>query len=201
VAKVKDKAKMIRLQLPLSEKDTRGLKAGDEVLISGTIVTGRDSAHKWMVEKKPAFLKKVLEGSFIYHCGPIVEKLTNGKYHVVSAGPTTSMREEPYQSEVIEMYGLCGIIGKGGMGKNTLDALKKFGAVYASATGGIAVALADAIKEVKDVYMLEEFGAPEAMWVLEIKDFPAIISMDSHGNSLHKDVLKKSTVAMEKFQK
>jgi fumarate hydratase subunit beta len=190
---------MIRLQLPLSEKDTRRLKAGDEVLISGTIVTGRDSAHKWMVEKKPVFLKKILEGSFIYHCGPIVENLAGGKYRIVSAGPTTSMREEPYQSKVIEMYGLRGIIGKGGMGKNTLDALKKFGAVYASATGGIAVALADAIKEVKDVYMLDEFGTPEAMWVIEVKDFPAIISMDPHGNSLHEDVLTKSTTEIKKL--
>ena len=183
---------MIRINLPVSEGDIRRLKVGDEVLISGTIATGRDNAHKWMVEKKPAFLKKVLEGSFIYHCGPIVEKLAGGKYRVVSAGPTTSMREEPYQSEVIEMYGLRGIIGKGGMGKKTLDTLKKFGAVYAHATGGIAVALADAIKEVKGVYMLEEFGTPEAMWILEVKDFPCIISMDSHGNSLHEDVLAKS---------
>lgn len=192
---------MSKLILPTSEDDIRRLKAGDEVLISGTIVTARDVAHKWMVEKKPSYLKKILEGSFIYHCGPIVEKLAGVKYHVVSAGPTTSMREEPYQSEVIEMYGLRGIIGKGGMGSKTLNALKKFGAVYAHATGGIAVALADAIKEVKDVYMLEEFGAPEAMWILEVKDFPAIISMDSHGNSLHDQVLIKSTENINRFQR
>ena len=192
---------MIRINLPASEHDIRQLKAGDEVLISGTIVTARDAAHKWMVEKKPSFLKKVLEGSFIYHCGPIVEKLAGCKYHIISAGPTTSMREEPYQSEVIEMYSLRGVIGKGGMGKKTLGALKKYCAVYAHATGGIAVALADAIKEVKDVYMIEEFGTPEAMWVLEVKDFPAIISMDSHGNSLHEEVLVKSTEKIGKFQR
>lgn len=189
------------IKLPTHDKEIRQFKVGDEVLISGTIVTGRDSAHKWMAEKKPEFLKKVLEGSFIYHCGPIVEKLKDGKYRVVSAGPTTSIREEPYQSEIIEMYGLRGIIGKGGMGNKTLDALRKFGAVYASATGGIAVALADAIKNVRDVYMLKEFGVPEAMWVLDVVDFPAIISMDSHGSSLHEDVLAKSTDIIQKLQK
>jgi len=98
------------------------------------------------------------------------------------------------------MYGLRGVVGKGGMGKNTLETCRKFGAVYAQAVGGMAVVLADAIKKVKDVYMLEEFGIPEAMWVLEVKDFPAIVSMDSHGKSLHDTILEESTRAVERLQ-
>ena len=191
---------MIRIKLPVSEDEIRKLKAGDEVLLSGTIVTGRDNAHKWMVEKQPEFLKELLKDAFIYHCGPIVKFLEDGGYEIVSAGPTTSIREEPYQGTVIETYGLRGVIGKGGMGKKTLDACSKFGAVYASAIGGLAVVLADSIKKVKDVHMLDEFGVPEALWVLEVEDFPAIISMDSHGNSLHEDILDKSTAAVEQMQ-
>jgi fumarate hydratase class I len=191
---------MIRIELPASEDEIRKLHVGDEILISGTMVTGRDNAHKWMVEKKPEFLKELLEGSFIYHCGPIVRFLDGGAYKIVSAGPTTSIREEPYQSTVIETFGLRGVIGKGGMGKKTIEACRKFGAIYASAVGGMAVALADAIKEVKDVFMLEEFGVPEAMWVLDVKDFPAIVSMDTHGNSLHEEILEQSAKALEKLQ-
>ena len=192
--------KMIKINLPASEEEIRKLKSGDEILISGTMVTGRDNAHKWMVEKKPEFLKNLLKGSFIYHCGPIVKSLEDGGYKIVSAGPTTSIREEPYQGTVIEMYGLRGVIGKGGMGKKTLETCQKFGAVYAQAVGGMAVVLADAIKKVKDVYMLEEFGVPEAMWVLEVEDFPAIISMDSHGKRLHDAILEESTKAVKKLQ-
>ncbi len=191
---------MIRMELPASENEIRKLNVGDEILISGTMVTGRDNAHKWMVEKKPEFLKDLLRGSFIYHCGPIVQFLDEGGYKIVSAGPTTSIREERYQSTVIETFGLRGVIGKGGMGKKTVEACRKFGAVYASAIGGMAVALADAIKSVKDVFMLEEFGVPEAMWVVEVEDFPAIVSMDTHGKSLHEEILEQSAKTLEKLQ-
>ena len=154
-----------------------------------------------MVEEKPEFLKEILVGSFIYHCGPIVKSLGENEYKIVSAGPTTSIREEPYEAAVIETYGLRGVIGKGGMGKKTLDACSKFGAVYAHAIGGMAVVLADAIKNIRDIHMLEEFGVPEAMWVIEVEDFPALVSMDSHGNSLHEKVLAASSAVMEKLQK
>jgi len=189
---------MIRISLPVSEEEVRKLRVGDEVLLSGRIVTARDMAHKYMVEKKPAYLRELLSGSVIYHCGPVVEK-QKGKYRIVAAGPTTSIREEPYENEVIESYGVRGIIGKGGMGPRTRKALKKYGAVYFSATGGLAVVLADAVKEVQDVLMLKQFGVPEAMWVLRVEDLLVLVTMDSHGRSLHDNVLTESRSALEKL--
>jgi fumarate hydratase class I len=189
---------MIRISLPASEEEVRNLRVGDEVVLSGRILTARDMAHKYMVEKKPAQLRELLSGSVIYHCGPVVEK-EKGKYRIVAAGPTTSIREEPYESEVIGSYGVRGIIGKGGMGPRTQEALRKYGAVYFSATGGLAVVLADAVKEVENVLMLEEFGVPEAMWVLKVEDMPVLVTMDSHGRSLHDEVLKESRATFEKL--
>lgn len=189
---------MIRIDLPVSEKEVRKLKVGDEVLLSGRIVTARDMAHKYMVEKKPPYLHEVLNGSVIYHCGPVV-KQAGGKYEIVAAGPTTSIREEPYQGRVISLYKVRGVIGKGGMGPRTSEALRKHGAVYFSATGGIAAVLADAVKTVESVYMLKEFGVPEAMWVLNVEDLPLVVTMDSHGKSLHTEILEKSQAAFEKL--
>jgi fumarate hydratase subunit beta len=189
---------MIRINLPVSEKEIRKLKVGDEVLLNGRMMTARDAAHKYMVEKKPSYLREVLKGSVIYHCGPVVRKV-KGKYEFVAAGPTTSIREEPYQGRVIAQYGVRGIIGKGGMGPRTLEALRKYGAVYFSATGGLAAVLADAVKEVENVHMLEEFGVPEAMWVLNVEDFPLVVTMDSHGRSLHDEVLNKSRATFEEL--
>lgn len=120
---------MIRISLPASDEEFRKLGVGHEVLLSGRILTARDMAHKYMVEKKPPHLRELLSGSVIYHCGPVVEK-EKGKYRIVAAGPTTSIREEPYESEVIGSYGVRGIIGKGGMGPRTQEALRKYGAVY-----------------------------------------------------------------------
>lgn len=189
---------MIRIRLPVSANEIRKLKVGDEVLLSGRIVTARDMAHKYMVEKKPGFLHEVLNGSVIYHCGPIV-KQTRGKYEIVSAGPTTSIREEPYQGKVIRLYKVRGVIGKGGMGPQTSQALQKHGAVYFSATGGLAAVLADAIKNVEDVYMLKEFGVPEALWVLNVEGLPLVVTMDSHGRSLHDEILETSRAVFEKL--
>lgn len=189
---------MIRkVVLPTNEEFIRSLHIGDEVRISGTIVTGRDVAHKFMVEKKPDFLKPLLKGTVIYHCGPIMRK-EGDQWITVAAGPTTSSREEPYQADVIETYGIVGVIGKGGMGEKTGEALKRFGAVYFHAVGGAGSLLGKCVKRVKDVLMLEEFGAPEAFWVLEVEDFPAVVTMDSHGGSLHREVLKAS---QEKWKK
>lgn len=188
---------MIRISLPVSEEEVRKLRVGDNALLSGRIVTARDMAHKYMVEKKPPYLGEILNGSVIYHCGPVVKK-DKGKYRIVSAGPTTSIREEPYEAEIIAHYGVRGIIGKGGMGPRTREALQKDGAVYFSATGGLAVVLAEAVKEVENVYMLEEFGVPEAMWVLKVEDFPVVVTMDSHGRNLHEEVLKESRAAFER---
>ncbi len=189
---------MIRIDLPASEEDMRKLKVGDEVVLNGRVVTARDMAHKYMVEKKPGYLRDVLNGSVIYHCGPVVRK-ARGKYEFVAAGPTTSIREEPYQGQVIAEYGVRGVIGKGGMGPKTLEALQKYGAVYFSATGGLAAVLANAVEEVETVYMLEEFGVPEAMWVLRVADFPVMVTMDSLGRSLHDEVVKATRAAFEKL--
>jgi len=175
---------MIKLQLPLTEADVRQLKVGDEVALSGIMVTGRDEAHTWLINDKPDNVRKLLEGSVIYHCGPVVSK-TDGEWKFVAAGPTTSIREEPIQADVVKEYKLRGVIGKGGMGPKTLAGLKEFGAVYLHAIGGAATLLAKSVKKVTDVIKLEEFGVPEAMWVLEVEDFPAVVTMDSHGNSLH----------------
>jgi fumarate hydratase class I len=182
---------MKRLTLPASENDIRALNAGDEVLISGVMVTARDAAHKHLVENDDAGAEKLLKGSMIYHCGPVVAE-ENGVYKFVSAGPTTSEREEPYEADVIGRYGVRGVIGKGGMGQKTLEALRRHGAVYLHATGGLAVLLARAVTEVRGVMKLSEFGVPEAMWIIEVKDFPAVVTMDSHGRSLHAEMMEKS---------
>ncbi len=198
--------------LPASEEVLRSLRIGDEVRLSGTVVTARDVAHKFMVEKKPDFLRPVLQGAVIYHCGPIVRSVRKAGeggaaapgqpdacWEVVAAGPTTSSREEPYQADVIETYRVAGVIGKGGMGDRTSAALQRFGAVYFHAVGGAGTLLARCVKRVRDVLMLEEFGSPEALWVLEVEDFPAVVTMDSHGGSLHREVLRASEERLKRL--
>jgi len=175
---------MIKLNIPISEEEIRGLKCGDTVFLSGTMVTARDAAHKLMVEERPDFLDEYLKGGVIYHCGPVVRK-DGEKWSFVSAGPTTSIREEPYQAKVIESYGVRGVIGKGGMGKNTLEACRRLGAVYFHAVGGAGTLIGQSVKEVKKVFKLEEFGTPEAFWVIRVEDFPVIVTMDTNGESLH----------------
>ena len=183
---------MIEIKLPVPEEDIRRLKVGDEVAISGVMITARDAAHKYMVEQEATEVKDVLKNGMLYHCGPVVKKDDQG-WHFVAAGPTTSKREEPYEADVINRYGVRGVIGKGGMGEHTLAACQEHGAVYLHAIGGLAVILARSVKQVQTVHKLEEFGVPEAMWVIEVERFPAVVTMDSHGNSLHEEVLEKST--------
>jgi fumarate hydratase subunit beta len=183
---------MIKLKTPISEQDIRKLKVGDTVLLSGVIVTGRDEAHKLMIEEKPDFIRDVLKESVIYHCGPVVKKGEDGKWRFVSAGPTTSAREEPYQADVVCEYNIRGVIGKGGMGPKTAEGLQRCGAVYFHAVGGAGTLIANSVKEVKAVYKLEEFGTPEAFWVIEVEDLPLVVTMDSHGGSIHKEVKEKS---------
>lgn len=178
---------MIKIQLPVSADEIRKLNAGDEIAITGVMITGRDTAHKYLVETDAADVKDLLRDSMIYHCGPVVKK-ENGRYSFVAAGPTTSIREEPYEADVIEKYGVRGVIGKGGMGARTLEACGKFGSVYLSAVGGLATILARSVVEVIDVHKLDEWGAPEAMWVIRVVDFPAVVTMDSHGRSIHDDI-------------
>jgi tartrate/fumarate subfamily iron-sulfur-dependent hydro-lyase beta chain len=182
------------LNLPLSAEVSRSLRAGDIVSLNGLIVTGRDKVHKYLVEKKPAKadIPFDLTGAVIYHCGPVINK-SEGVYRVIAAGPTTSMRVEMYEPTLIREYGIRGIIGKGGMGPSTLEALKETGSVYFHAVGGAAVYLADRIKRALDVWKLDEFGPTEAMWLFEIEDFPAIVTMDSEGNDIHRDIEEASS--------
>ncbi|MCK4547795.1 MAG: fumarate hydratase C-terminal domain-containing protein [Candidatus Eisenbacteria sp.] len=189
---------MIEIRLPASEEDIRKLKVGDEVAVTGVMITGRDTAHKYMVEESADEVREVLKGGMIYHCGPVVRK-DNGTYSFVAAGPTTSIREEPYEADIIEKFGVRGIIGKGGMAGRTLEACGKFGCVYLHAIGGLAVILARSVKKVQGVHKLEEFGTPEAMWVIEVDAFPAVVTMDSHGNSLHDEILAKSEAEYKKL--
>jgi len=183
---------MIKLTVPISEEEIRKLKVGDAVSLSGVIVTARDEAHKLMIDEKPEFIRNVLKESVIYHCGPVVKQDETGKWQFVSAGPTTSAREEPYQADVVCEYNGRGVIGKGGMGAKTAEGLQKCGAVYFHAVGGAGTLIANAVKEVKTVYKLEEFGTPEAFWVIEVEDFPLVVTMDSHGGSLHKTIKEQS---------
>jgi len=175
------------LQSPLTEEQVRALKVGDVVLVSGRAYTGRDAVHAYLMKHDPPV---DMNGTVLYHCGPVVVKDASG-WKVTAAGPTTSIREEPYQADVITRYGVRAIIGKGGMGAKTLAALKEAGAVYLNAIGGAAQFYARTITSVDGV-SLTEFGTPEAMWHLTIKDFPAIVTMDAHGNSLHKEIEQES---------
>jgi fumarate hydratase subunit beta len=185
----------IRIDLPVDAKVIRKLKVGDEVRLYGNVITARDTAHKYMVEERPDWLRPLLENNVIYHCGPVMKK--KGKtWSAVAAGPTTSAREEPYQGTVIKESKVRAVIG---MGPKTLAALKKEGAVYLHAVGGLASVLAQAVKRVAGVYKLEEFGVPEAFWVFEVEDFPAIVTMDSHGQSLHAVVRADSAKVAEKL--
>ncbi len=190
---------MIPLTTPISEAAIRALKVGDEVAISGVLFTGRDAVHKYLHEggKLPAGVS--LSGGILYHCGPVVIKDERGNWKCVAAGPTTSIREEPYQGQIIRDLGLRGVIGKGGMGDKTLQACKDYGCVYLHAIGGAAQVLADCIKRVPNVYFMEKFGAPEAIWEFEVVNFPAVVTMDAHGNSLHKEVLAASQAQLARF--
>ncbi len=183
----------LRLKTPLSADDVRGLKAGDVVSISGMIVTGRDRVHKYLVENmpQPGELPVDLAGTIIYHCGPVMRE-KDGVFTAVAAGPTTSIRMEMYEPRFIRGFGIRGIMGKGGMGGHTLQALRENGCVYFNAVGGAAVYLADRIERVIGVWKLEEFGPAEALWILEVKDFPAVVTMDAHGNNIHREIEQRS---------
>ncbi|MCG2720700.1 MAG: FumA C-terminus/TtdB family hydratase beta subunit [Thermodesulfovibrionales bacterium] len=181
------------IQLPMTEQDVLGLRVGEIVFLNGKIVTGRDKIHQFLCSGKKS-KKEVpfdLRGTVLYHCGPLMKK-TAGGFECVAGGPTTSMRLEMYEPQVISEYGLRGVMGKGGMGSATLNAMKENGCVYFQAFGGAAVYLSNRIKKVAGVWKLEEFGMTEAMWLLDVVDFPAILTMDAHGKSLHAEIEKQS---------
>jgi fumarate hydratase class I len=189
---------MTKLSFPFTEDKIRALKVGEEVLISGVVFTGRDAVHKYLHEGGQLPPGVSLRDGILYHCGPVVMKQDDGSWKCTAAGPTTSIREEPYQGQIIRDFGVRGVIGKGGMGDRTLSACKEQGCVYLHAIGGAAQVLADCIKKVRNVYFYEKFGAPEAIWEFEVADFPAVVTMDAHGNSLHREVLARSQAELAK---
>jgi fumarate hydratase, class I len=182
----------VRLSAPISDDQIRALRVGDVVLISGRMFTGRDAVHAHLMKNDPPV---DLRGGVLYHCGPVVAK-DGDTWKVTAAGPTTSIREEPYQAEIIRRYGVRAVIGKGGMGAKTLAGLKESGAVYLNAVGGAAQFYARCIENVAGVSLMQ-FGTPEAMWHLDVRDFPAIVTMDAHGNSLHKEIEEESGKRLE----
>lgn len=187
---------MKKLNYPFSHEQVRELKVGDMVLITGKLFTGRDAVHKRLHDgvKPPVNL----ENQIIYHCGPVIlQDKATGKYQVTAAGPTTSIREEPYQADVMKDYGIVGVIGKGGMGAKTLAGCKEYGCVYFHAIGGAAQVLAEKIDSVDAVHWLD-LGSPEAIWELSVTEFPVVVTMDSHGNSLHDKVQKSSEEELKK---
>ena len=187
---------MISLTTPLTEAAVRQLKVGDEVALTGIVCTGRDAVHKYLHEGGALPPGVSLAGGVIYHCGPVVIKDAAGQWKVVAAGPTTSTREEPYQWQIIRDHGVRGVIGKGGMGPKTQQACKEYGCVYLHAVGGAAQVLAECVKRVRNVYFLEKFGSPEAIWELEVENFPAVVTIDAHGRSLHEEVFNASSAAL-----
>jgi fumarate hydratase subunit beta len=209
---MKWKDTMQKVNLPITDDVVRSLKVGDPVALSGVIITGRDAAHKWMID---TFIKKtrqpqgddqevyeailhILDGGVIYHCGPVVAGLDSGDYRFVAAGPTTSTREEPYQGDVMRHFNVKAVIGKGGMGPKTLAACQEVPGMYLHAIGGAASLIAQSVTRVIGVHKLN-FGVPEAMWVIEVKDFPAVVTMDAHGNSLHARIEQESKVVLDEL--
>ena len=196
---------MKELTIPISADAIRDLHTGDTVNLTGIMATGRDAVHKWMIDtfirktRKPEgddlavyeAIKPIFKESLIYHCGPVVTGLDTGDYKFVAAGPTTSIREEPYQSEVMHHFDMRGVIGKGGMAAQTLQACQDVPAVYFHAIGGAATLIAESVEEVIGVYKLD-FGVPEAIWVLKVNQFPVVVTMDSHGKSIHAEVEESS---------
>lgn len=201
---------MREITIPISPDTIRELHTGDTVALTGILATGRDAVHKWMIDtfirktREPTgddlevyeAIQPIFKESLIYHCGPVVSGLDTGDYKFVAAGPTTSIREEPYQSEVMHHFDMRGVIGKGGMGAKTLQACQDVPAVYFHAIGGAATLIAESVEEVIGVYKLD-FGVPEAIWVLKVNKFPVVVTMDAHGKSIHDEVEKAS---LEKFR-
>ena len=203
---------MREITTPISDDVIRSLKVGEPVTLTGVMVTGRDAAHKWMIDtfikktREPKGddlqvyeeLKKLLNGSVIYHCGPVVSGLDTKQYKFVAAGPTTSIREEPYQADVMKHFNVKGVIGKGGMGPKTLKGCQETPAVYFHAIGGAASYIAQRVTKVLGVYKME-FGVPEAMWLIEVKELPVVVTMDSHGGSQHAVIDESSKKVLDEL--
>ena len=181
-----------KLKTPISEEDVRKMKINDVLFVTGTVVTARDQAHRRALElaKEGKKLPIDLKGLAVFHCGPIMKK-EGDKWIAVAAGPTTSTRMDIFEDEFIKTFGVRVVVGKGGMGKRTTEAMQKHGAVYGAFTGGAAVLAARAIKNIRAVEWYD-LGVPEALWIFEVEEFgPLTVSIDSHGNNLFEDIKKQ----------
>ncbi|MCE4610157.1 MAG: FumA C-terminus/TtdB family hydratase beta subunit [Desulfurococcales archaeon] len=196
-------ARVFHLKTPLSDEDVSKLRVGDIVYVTGIMVTARDEAHKKILEviESGEKLPIDLKGLVLYHCGPVVRKREDGSWEVVAAGPTTSMRMESVEAEFIEKTGVKMIVGKGGMGQRTAEAMKKHKAVYAVFTGGAGALAADRIKRVVDVYWLDELGIPEAVWIFEVEEFgPLVVTIDTTGKNYYEEKMKEVKIKAEKIK-
>lgn len=203
---------MRTITIPISDEVIRSLQVGESVALQGVLVTGRDRVHQWLAEtfirrtslpqgddqEVYAVLRSLLNGGVIYHCGPVVVGSSRSPYQVVAAGPTTSIREEPYQAEIMKHFNVKGVLGKGGMGTKTLRACQEVPGVYFHAVGGAATYIAQSVKRVLGVYKLD-FGVPEAIWVLEVQDLPVVVTMDARGNNLHEQIAQASKARLEEL--
>lgn len=177
--------RQIELHSPITETSVRVLRTGDAVTISGTLFTARDRFHRHAADGGSCPVD--LRGGVLFHCGPVIVG-PPARRRLLAAGPTTSIREEPYMSDMIERFGIRAIIGKGGMGENTLAACARYGCIYIQATGGAAQFLRHRFKSIDAVYFLDTFGPAEALWQFQVDRFPGIVTMDTHGRSLYSRV-------------
>jgi fumarate hydratase class I len=176
----------IEIELPVGEEPIRALHVGDEVRLSGRICTAREAAHQHLARGEDARARALLAGRVLYHCAPVVvSDPASGAWRVVAAGPSDSAQVEAWTPGVVERYGVRGLLGKGGMGRGTLEALRSHGAVYLHAQPFLAVTLARSVVKVHGVHLLDELGVAEAIWDLEVQGLAAVVTMDAHGESLH----------------
>jgi len=187
------------LTTPINNEDLESLTIGDIIYLNGYLITSRDDVHQRVI-KQHKELPVDLKGMAIFHAGPIMRERENekGKYDVISIGPTTSMRMEKYEKEFIAQTGLKLIVGKGGMGPNTVAGCQQYKAIHAVFPGGCAVLAAQCVEEVERVEWLD-LGMPEAIWVMRVKEFgPLIVSIDTKGNNLFENNKKQFYARKEK---
>lgn len=181
---------MKTLSTPLDPEKIEDLQVGEAFEVSGRIFTARDAAHEKLLNAYQEGSRPPIPLGDLpcFHCGPVMKKTDQG-WSVVSAGPTTSIRMEMFEPDFMKAFGTRMFIGKGGMGEDTSDALKKHGGVYAQFTGGAGSLMAGAMKEVEEVLYLDELGVPEAIWVFKVEQFgPLLVTMDSDGASTHRQL-------------
>ncbi len=184
-------------ELPLKEEDMRQLKAGDVIYLKGTIYTARDMAHLKIKDyiDRGQELPVDFKGSVIFHAGPVAKK-KDDKWELVVIGPTTSARMEPY-AQMVGQLGVKAIVGKGGMMEETINNAAKFGYVYLQAPPGCGVTTTEGFEEIEGVEWLE-LAMPEALWKLKAKKFgPLVVSMDTHGHSIYKEIKEKGLEYIE----